>query len=177
MTTLWLTYTYQQPIKWYYDTIESDATYDISHLFLDAKNGDVVEKQLQLWCNKERGYSQDTTGGGSFYLGQTVSNVKITVDYKFTDETLDRNGKELIAEKWVELRSFGIVDFYSWGMADDLQTVFKPVGGGFVNADDYLSIGDIGPDCARIIELKLNMPATIDLSGLIFAKLIVQADN
>ncbi len=84
-------------------------------------------------------------------------NVKITValdNCGYSGGTYPQ-GQEAVNGKWVELKSSGII---GTGITDDSQSAFTPIGG--PPASGALSIGDIPANSARIIFLRLNLPAS-----------------
>lgn len=93
--------------------------------------------------------------GGEIAL--KMVNVKITValDNGGYNGGTYPQGQEIVDGKWVELKSSGIVGS---GIIDDSQSAFSPVGG--PPASGALSIGDIPQNSARIIFLRLNLPAS-----------------
>ncbi len=92
--------------------------------------------------------------GGEIAL--KMANVKITVALDnggYSGGTYPQ-GQEVVDGKWIELKSSGIV---GTGITDDSQSAFTPIGG--PPASGGLSIGDIPANSARIIFLRLNVPA------------------
>ena len=66
----------------------------------------------------------------------------------------DADGAELVSEKWLELKSSGVVGS---GITDDMQSVFTPVGGNPLT--DGLAIGAIPSGTARQLYCRVNIPA------------------
>ena len=66
----------------------------------------------------------------------------------------DPDGAELVSEKWLELKSDGVVGS---GITDDAQSVFTPVGGDPQSGG--LAIGAIPSGTARQLHCRVNIPA------------------
>jgi hypothetical protein len=137
--------------------------------------GTTIEKSFYLWFDKndpqDRMPKEDCADGE-----YTINNIRLSVsnlDGAFSGGT-DEYGQECIDEKWISVRSDGMRTFYCDQMVDDNQSTFKPIGGGFTNAADYLSLGDMCPDSARRIFLKISVPEGAESDGAVFPKLVVQ---
>jgi len=87
----------------------------------------------------------------------------LTMDQPYVTATLadgsysggeDADGAEMVSEKWLELRSSGVVGS---GITDDAQSVFTPVGGDPQTGG--LAIGTIPSGTARQLHCRVNIPA------------------
>lgn len=86
----------------------------------------------------------------------------LTMDQLYVTATLadgsysggeDADGAELVSQKWLELKSNGVVGS---GITDDAQSVFTPVGGDPLTGG--LSIGAIPSGTARQLHCCVNIP-------------------
>ena len=75
-------------------------------------------------------------------------------------------GQEMVDEKWLEAKSNGVTGA---GIVDDLQTLFKPIGGD--PATGGLAVGDIPSGTARRIYFRLNIPANAETPFSIYPSL------
>ncbi len=95
----------------------------------------------------------DHGGGGVLKMG----NIRITValtNGAYAGGSYPQ-GAECVAEKWVELKSAGVLGA---GLVDDGQTVFTPVGGD--PALNGLAAGPIPAGAGRVIAMRINVPAS-----------------
>jgi hypothetical protein len=134
------------------------------------------EKSIYLWF--DRGDPQSRTPKEDCADGEyKITDVRISVANKegaFSGGS-NEEGQECVDEKWISVRSDGVRTHYcDEEMPDDNQTVFKPIGGGFTNADDYLAIGDFCADSARKILFKITIPEGAESETAVFPKIVVQ---
>ena len=66
----------------------------------------------------------------------------------------DADGAEMVSQKWLEIKSSGVVGS---GITDDAQSVFTPVGGDPLTGG--LAIGAIPSGAARQLHCRVNIPA------------------
>lgn len=95
----------------------------------------------------------DRGGGSALKMG----NIKITAalnDGRYGGGAYPQ-GAELVAGKWVELKSAGVL---GTGITDDTQTLFTPVGGD--PALNGLAVGAIPANAGRVIAMRINVPAS-----------------
>ena len=150
--------------QWY----DSSDTYELTSLIQVAVEGNITSpvQELHLWANKD----QENMG--------ILENVKISVSCMNGSWSGESNslGQECVDEKWIEMRSDGVVDPNSQGIVDDAEGEYKPIGGGFTLADDYQVLGDMPPNTARVIYIRFNIPSDPDTEGIIYPKLVIQYD-
>ena len=117
-------------------------TFQISDLsFLMLKVGISREVSFYLWNDR----------GGDLEESQTLKQVQIGVlcsNGEYFGQELPF-GQEIVDEKWVSVKSNGILGS---GISDDEQE-YEAVGGTTKRA-----IGDIPPECARLIHVKMTAP-------------------
>ena len=85
----------------------------------------------------------------------------------------DSLGQECVTEKWIEIKSNGTIGS---GIVDDANISFKAIGGGFTNAIDYLSLGNMPTNTARKIFIKFNIPNDPEMTGTINPRFALQYD-
>jgi hypothetical protein len=144
------------------------------YIFKLALTGQAITQEflVYLWCN----YLNDPT---VYDENGYIANCKLTVSCTnglFSGQS-NEQGQECVSERWVEVKSDGIVDPDEIGdIIDDAQSTYKPIGGGFTNLKHYLSIGNIYSNTARLIHVRFNIPANATTVGYIYPKLILQYD-
>ena len=145
----------------FYDSTDTIRKTSFLQIALTNKYTDEVE--LHLWANKD-----DDSGG-------VLENIKLTVacaNGLFSGQN-NSLGQECVTEKWVEVKSNGVVGS---GIVDDANVSFKAIGGGFTNAIDYLSLGNMPTNTARKIFVKFNIPSDPEMTGTINPKFALQYD-
>lgn len=125
--------------------------------------------QIQLWNEKDNPSGAIATG---IRLGIGANDPNM-----FMEGVGNINGEELVKEKWIQARSNGVVDPGNVGIVDDAMTVFVPIGGDpNIDPTNFLQIGDMPPNTARIIELILTVPANAESDGVVSFQLFVDKD-
>lgn len=122
-----------------------------------------TEHVLHLWNSKG-----DSTG-------LTMTNCRLTARLSnglYTGGT-NEQGQEIVTGKWVEVKSNGIS---GTGITDDAQTAFTPVGGDPNISGNYLAIGNISPNTARHIHVRVNVPANPATEFSAFPELLISYD-
>ncbi|HDS29911.1 MAG TPA: hypothetical protein ENN67_02580 [Firmicutes bacterium] len=79
----------------------------------------------------------------------------------------------IIENKYLSVKSDGIIDPDNRGIVDDSETEFTKVGGSLVDEGGCHSIGDIPSNCARRLIFRLDLPEDFSVNG--FPRLIIQA--
>jgi hypothetical protein len=86
----------------------------------------------------------------------------------------DFQGQEIIDEQWMEAKSDGTSG--GGGITDDAQGSFTPIGGDPSVGGNYLAIGNIPPNRARHIHIKLNAPIGAGTTFNAYPELLIQTD-
>ncbi|MGR3311131.1 MAG: hypothetical protein ACUZ77_10185, partial [Candidatus Brocadiales bacterium] len=105
----------------------------------------------------------------------TMTNCKLTTRLSNGTYTggIDEEGQEAIDEKWFEVKSDGVTGA---DITDDAQASFTAIGGDPDVGGNALSIGDIPPNNARHIHLRVNVPAIPTTESSTFPELVIVAD-
>jgi len=102
------------------------------------------EAQIYLWNDR----------GGLLGKSQTLTDVELGIlcgNGEIAGQE-DPLGQEIVDEKWLSVKSNGVLGS---GIVDDAQAAYQAIGG-----SARRSIGDIPPQCARKIHLKMTPPAS-----------------
>ncbi|MFH1677143.1 MAG: hypothetical protein ABIC40_08975 [bacterium] len=72
---------------------------------------------------------------------------------------------EIVEEKFLQVKSDGVVDPDGKGIIDDAESEFSAIGGSLIDPDCYHEIGDIPVNCARRLIFRLDIPEEFESNG------------
>ena len=158
--------------------------------FIDANGKELTLSEPLSYGTVDAGQTLEYSGNPVYiwnmYSGNpsgvsTIENVKITTitmnpwDANGDDpSTPIASGREVVSQKWVQVKSSGYHGF-SGGYPDwdpttnypmqsgDMQETWTAVGG--VDEGDWLAIGDINPSGARSVYFKIATPSNATPAG------------
>jgi hypothetical protein len=99
----------------------------------------------------------------------TATDVRVCV------QAGNRWSEGIVDNKYLSVRSDGVMDPDECGIVDDSEEEFAPIGGSLTNPDDYHSIGDIPSNCARRLFFRIDLPLDFSVNGV--PRMIVQVGN
>ena len=73
--------------------------------------------------------------------------------------------EEIVENKYLSVKSNGVIDPEGKGIIDDGESEFSPIGGSLVDPDCYHEIGDIPVNCARRLIFRLDIPEGFESNG------------
>ena len=79
---------------------------------------------------------------------------------------------EIVDNRYISIRSCGVLDPDGAGIVDDDEDEYTAIGGPLTDPDSYHLIGDIPSNCARRLWFKIETPAEFSVSGV--PRIIVQ---
>jgi hypothetical protein len=90
----------------------------------------------------------------------TATDVRISV------AAGNAGSEEIVENRYVSVRSDGVMDPDGVGIVDDAEVDFTPIGGGLLDPDSYHQVGDISTNCGRRLFFRLEIPEGHALKGI-----------
>jgi len=121
----------------------------ISQIDFGAVRPGFQSQEFIVWLWNKRDFSD----------APTMTDVRVNI------LPVNSYGQSVIDEDAVKIKSNGILDPDSMGIADDSETPFYTIGGELTDSDTFHEIGDIPSNCARRLVLKLDLPPDFAICG------------
>lgn len=110
----------------------------------------VTSREIEVWVWNKKDFDD----------APTATDVRVGV--------LAANGiaGDIVAGRYIEVRSQGIQNPDGRILDDDIETSFTGIGGELTESGAYHSIGDIPTNCARRLVFRVNPPESFSHAGI-----------
>lgn len=103
---------------------------------------------------------------------RNFSDAPVAEGVRITAVSANQYADEIVENRYISVRSSGILDPDGAGIVDDNEDDYSPIGGDLTDPDSYHRIGDIPSNCARRLWFKIETPPDFSVSGM--PRIIVQ---
>ena len=133
-------------------------------IFTNLQQGfisDVIE--VHLWNALEL-----TTKPTATQIKLTIRNVLGDINNPLYAGANNAQGQEVIDERWIEVKSNGIINPESKVILDDAMPDFVPIGGDpLANPLNFITLGDMPANTARKLFFRVNVPVGASSIGMV----------
>ncbi len=114
-------------------------------------------QEVIVWLWNKKGFND----------APTATDVRITV------AAANVWAEEIVQNRYIKVKSNGVLDPDGVGIVDDEEAEFSEIGGELTDPESYHSIGDIPSNCSRRLFFRVDIPVDLVLNGI--PRILVQA--